>query len=101
MAASSLADHNYLGAYQSVNTDTPQIFTPLDIPSSKIDNIKKSLKILSKVKSLKLSEPPQPTNFKKLKCDLQIDKQLSNNKTMLNLQGLHPEPPETQHDKTE
>ena len=50
MAASSLADHNYLGAYQSVNTDTPSIFTPLDIPSSKIDNIKKSLKILSKVK---------------------------------------------------
>ena len=35
IAASSLADHNYPGANQSVNKDT------LDIPSSKIDYVKK------------------------------------------------------------
>ena len=34
MSASSLADHNYADANQSVNTDI------IDIPSSKIDNVK-------------------------------------------------------------
>ena len=38
IAASSLADHNYPGANQSVNKDT------LDIPSSKIDYVKKFIK---------------------------------------------------------
>ena len=38
MTASSLADHNYPGANQSVDTDT------LNIPSSKIDNVKKFIK---------------------------------------------------------
>ena len=38
MAASSLANYNYHGANQSVDTDTT------DILSSKIDNAKKSFK---------------------------------------------------------
>ena len=58
MAASSLADHNYHGANQSVNTST------IDIQSSKIDNVKKSVKNILESKIKKLSEQSQPTNFK-------------------------------------
>ena len=86
MAANILADHNYAGANQSVNTDT------IDIPSSKIDNVKKSIKNILESKMNKLSEPSQAISFKTLKIDLQIDTQLSN-KTVLNLQGLYPENP--------
>ena len=77
MAASSLVYHNYSGHNQSVNTDT------IDIPSSKIGNVKKSIKNIPESKTKNLSERSQTTNFKTLKLDSQIEKQLLNNKTVL------------------
>ena len=44
IAAHSLSDHSYPGANQFVNTDT------IGIPSSKIDNVKKSVKDILQVK---------------------------------------------------
>lgn len=58
MAESSLADHNYLGANQSVNTDT------IYIPTSKIYNIKNSIKNILESKIKELSQPPKPENQK-------------------------------------
>ena len=78
MAASSLAHHNYPRANQSVNTDT------IVIPSSKIDGGKKYIANILESKIKKLSEPSQPKNVKTLKIDSQIEKQLSNNKAVLN-----------------
>ena len=47
MVAGSLGDHNYPGANPSVNTDT------IDIPSSKMDFVKKSIKNILESKNLK------------------------------------------------
>ena len=54
MAGSSFANHNYLGPNQSANTDT------IGIPTSKIYNIKKSIKnILENKKTKCLNHPNQ------------------------------------------
>ena len=87
MAASILAYHNYSGSNQPLNTDT------IDIPSSKINNVKKSLKNILECKIKKLTGSYQTKIFIILKLEYQVDKQLPNNKTVLNLQGLHPESP--------
>ena len=77
MTASSLDAHSCSGDNRSVNTDT------IDIPSSKIGNIKKSIKNILESKIKNLPELSQTANFKRLKLDTQIEKQLLNNKTVL------------------
>ena len=57
MAASILAYHNYSGSNQPLNTDT------IDIPSSKINNVKKSLKNILESKIKKLTRSHQTKIF--------------------------------------
>ena len=63
MAASSLADNNYPGANQSVNSYT------IDIPSSKIGSAKKCIKNILESKIKNLFKSSQTAIFKTLKLD--------------------------------
>lgn len=64
----------------------------LDIPSSKIDIAKNLKKLFWKVNKKVIWTIPT-NKIQNTKLDSQIDKQPLNIKTVLNLQGLHPESP--------